>query len=217
MAAMSLPSPRMLRLRSGLGAPWWVRKGAVLATQGRPRYSAEALWAGGWRHMLFKMFAGTGPVFLRVDGEAVLFLAYRGRRIWLMDVPSEGVVVGGNHLLAFPSTVRHDARMVRRHAMLFGGGLFETILHGLGQVAVTARDDAATVRIRGGEPVIANPHACVAWTRGLRLSMVARAPGLFAMSSAESLHYRFDGDGHLILQPGDDPAVLPKPGWPATS
>jgi uncharacterized protein (AIM24 family) len=201
----ALQNPRMLKVT--LGPDVLATKGSMVAYQGQAEFRHEG--AGSVGKLLKKMLTSEDNPLMRVTGKAEVFFARHAEEIFLVALEDDGLSVNGSSLLAFDATLDWDIRRVQGAGM-FAGGLFNTLIQGRGELALTT-DGTPVLLDCSGPPTYVDLQAAVAWSANLVPEVVSsmKMSSLLRGGSGESLQYRFHGPGFVIVQPSEGPVVPP--------
>ena len=142
----------------------------------------------------------------KAEGNGNLYLADSGKKVTIINLQNETIVVNGNDLLAFQDSVKWDIKMMRKITGMMAGGLFNIRLEGTGMIAITTHYDPLTLKVTSNEPVITDPNATVAWSGNLtpefRTDISLKT--FFGRGSGESIQMEFKGDGFVVVQPFEE-------------
>jgi uncharacterized protein (AIM24 family) len=199
-----LENPYLLEVN--LNGRVWARAGAMIAYTGQVRFTREGLTEHGVGRMLKKMASGEGSSLMKVEGAGRVYLADRGKKVQLLRLQGDTIVVNGNDLLAFEDGVEWDITIMRQTAGVVASGLFNVRLSGTGTVAMTTHYDPMTLQIAPDQPVFTDPNATVAWSGSLSPEFHTDISfrTLMGRSSGESIQMRFAGRGWVVLQPYEE-------------
>lgn len=193
----------------GTKAVRYVLNGEVLAKQG-----AMVAFRGNVQFDV-KM-QGMGNMFKRaVTGEGLKVMTCRGQgEVWFADAAAncfilsldqgDAVTVNGRNVLCFDSSLRYEIKMVKGAGMM-GGGLFNSVFTGQGQLAITTDGPPIVIPVAPGNPAFVDSDAVVCWSANLQTT-VNRSQGMKALlkgGSGEMFQLRFDGDGFVMVQPSE--------------
>jgi uncharacterized protein (AIM24 family) len=201
----TLASDHLLGVRLA-GDDVWTKRGAMVAYDGVVEFARRGLLERGVGNLVKRALGGEGGGLVRASGAGRLFLADGGKRIALLRLASDAIVVNGNDVLAFETSVQDTITMMRRIAGLVSGGLFNIRLEGTGIIAITTHHRPLVLRVRPGRPIVTDPHATVAWSGSLAPSLRAdlTVGTLIGRGSGEALQMVFDGDGIVLVQPAEE-------------
>ncbi|OCS82902.1 AIM24 family protein [Caryophanon tenue] len=199
-----LETPRTLEVN--LAGSVWAKAGSMIAYEGTIKFERERLLEQGIGSMFKKAFTGEGARLMKAEGQGKLYLADNGKRILILQLMNDAIVVNGNDLLAMDTAINHEVKMMRKVAGMLSGGLFNVRCEGTGLVAITAHYEPLTLRVTPGKPVITDPNATVAWSGNLQpeLQTDISFKTFVGRGSGESIQMRFEGDGFVIVQPFEE-------------
>lgn len=197
-----LQNERMLKVR--LGDDVLARQGAMVAFQGSVQFDYEG--SGSVSRMFKKALTNEGLPLMRCHGEGDVFLAHNADEIHLLWLDGGGITVSGRNVLAFHQGLNWDIQRVSGVGMM-SGGLFNTVLSGTGWVAITTH--GTPVVLRTDAPTFADSDAVVAWSSNLSTSLnkTYSASSFIGRGSGEVAQLSFSGDGVVIVQASEGPAV----------
>lgn len=182
------------------------RQGSMVAYQGRMDFDREG--SGSVGRFFKKAFTGEGVPLMRVSGQGDLFLAHDADEVHLIHLDDDALTVNGANILAFEPSLSWDIRRVEGVGML-SGGMFNTLLSGTGWVAITAH--GTPVVLQTDAPTYADVQSAIAWSATLQTG-VQRSAGVkaaFGLGSGEAFQLAFSGQGFVIVQASEGPAVPP--------
>jgi uncharacterized protein (AIM24 family) len=203
--AFELESNRFLQ--ANLNGDLWIKMGSMVAYRGNIRFEREGVLEQGLGQFLKKTVSGEGARLTRASGQGQLYLADAGKKVTLLQLTNEAIVVNGNDLLAFePANLKHEITMLRKVAALAAGGLFNVRLTGSGVVAITTHYDPLVLAVRQGQPVFTDPNATVAWSANLQPEFKTdiQLKSFFGRGSGESFQMMFQGEGFVVVQPFEE-------------
>ncbi|MFO0962592.1 MAG: AIM24 family protein [Phycisphaerales bacterium] len=199
-----LESDRILELN--LDGRVWMRLGTMIAHTGDVRFTREGMLEHGIGRMLKRAIGGESMPLAKAEGRGTVYLADRGKKVVLLQLAGDAIVVNGNDVLAFQETVRWDMRMMKGIATMLAGGLFNVRFEGHGIVAVTSHHDPLTLRVTPDRPVSTDPNATILWSGNLepelKTDMSFRT--LLGRGGGEALQMHFRGDGFVVVQPHEE-------------
>ena len=199
-----LESERVLEVN--LGAHVWTKTGSMIAYVGGIRFTREGVLEHGIGRMLKRAVAGEGTPLTKAEGSGSLYLADGGKKVTVLALAGESLVVNGSDVLAFDPTLRWDVKMMRTMAGVVGGGLFNMRFEGTGLLAITTHFDPLALAVTPGRPVFTDPNATVAWSGSLEPSIHTDIGlrTLLGRGSGESVQLRFEGTGFVVVQPREE-------------
>ncbi|WP_017597157.1 AIM24 family protein [Nocardiopsis lucentensis] len=202
---MSLQNHKMLRI--GLNGEVLARQGSMVAYQGNVDFSYEG--AGSVGRFFKKALTGEGMPLMRITGQGDVFLARDAWDVHLIDLEGDAITVSGDNVLAFDPTLNWDIRRVEG-AGIMSGGLFNTVFHGHGRVAIACH--GAPVLLNVDQPTFVDTDAVVAWSSSLRSGVrrTMKAGALIGRGSGEAVQLSFEGQGFVLVQASEGaPAPAP--------
>jgi uncharacterized protein (AIM24 family) len=199
-----LENPHLLELN--LDGRVWAKSGSMIAYTGQVKFTREGIAERGIGHMFKKALTGEGATLMKVEGRGRVYLAEKGKKIRILELEDQPIVVNGNDLLAFEDTIRYDFTVMRSAAGLLAGGLFNVRLEGRGLVAITTHYEPLTLRVTPGQTVFTDPNATVAWSASLspQVHTDISFKTFLGRGSGESIQLRFDGEGWVVMQPYEE-------------
>lgn len=198
-------------LKATVNGDFFARRGGMVAYQGNVRFEYQGVTsgAGSMKDKLMRAaksaVTGEGVPLMRVTGQGEVFLADDAADVFLIDLDgSDALSINGRNILAFESTLGYDIKMVANAGALAGAGLFNTIVHGTGRVAITSR--GTPVVLQTNQPTFVDPNAAICWSANLSVQLV-RSEGmgaLFGRASGEQYQMNFSGPGFVVVQPSEN-------------
>ncbi|KAG0582267.1 hypothetical protein M758_3G050200 [Ceratodon purpureus] len=190
----------------------WIKTGSMVAYQGEVKFEREGMMDHGFSNMLKKQFTGEGATLTKASskGRAQLYLADNSKRVTILFLQGESVVVNGDDLLAFEPTVTHKITMMKKLSSIVSGGLYNVTLKGQGFVAILTHGKPLTLMVAPGfPPVFTDPQATVAWSGDLTPDFKSDVglKTLLGRSSGETFQMKFDaskGQGFVVVQPHEE-------------
>jgi uncharacterized protein (AIM24 family) len=182
--------------------------GSMVAYQGEVTF--EHAGSGGLARMLKKAATGEGASLMKVTGTGEVFLADEAQEIHVIYLEDDEITVNGRNLLAFDAAVDWDIRRVQGASSMMGGGLFNTVLHGTGWVAVLSDGPPVLLDV-GQAPTFADAQAAITWSSGVTTSIKTdfKLKSLVGRGSGETLQMAFGGQGWVLVQPSEGRPILP--------
>lgn len=203
-SVFDLENPHLLEVN--LSGRVWAKAGAMIAYTGDVTFTREGMLEHGVSTFLKKMVSGEGTSLMKAEGQGRVYLADKGKKIQILELTDDTIIVNGNDLLALEDSIAWDITMMRRVAGMLAGGLFNVRLSGTGMVAITTHYEPLTLRVVPGKPVFTDPNATVAWSGNLAPEIVTAISfrTLVGRGSGEAIQLRFDGAGWVVLQPYEE-------------
>lgn len=201
----ALESNRMLKVNLQGNNLIWHRLGSMVAYDGIIQFSREGIFEHGFAKFVKKTFSREGIQLSKAEGQGGLYLADGGKKIRILNVQNQSIVVNGNDILAFENSVKWDIKFMKITSML-AGGLTNVLLEGQGLVAITTYYDPVTLHVTPDHPVMTDPNATVAWSASLnpKLKTDVSARTLIGRGNGESLQLMFEGEGFVVIQPYEE-------------
>lgn len=183
-----------------------MKKGAMVAYHGDIKFTREGIMDQGLGSLLKKAVSGEGMSITYADGQGKMYLADMGKKVHILALENEALVVNGNDVLAFESSLNHTIKMMRKIVAMAAGGLFNIRLEGTGLLAITSHYEPLALKVEPGRPVITDPNATVAWSGTLepKIKTDMSLKTLVGRGSGESIQMEFNGDGFVIIQPYEE-------------
>lgn len=199
--AFEVESERVLQIN--LAGKVTIKMGSMIAYRGNITFERSGLFEQGLGTLLKKVVSGEGDMLTHASGQGQLYLGDQGKLVSVLQLQGDAIIVNGESLLAFQSTVQNTVTMMRRVSAIASGGLFNIRLQGQGLIAIATHGEPLTLPVRRGEPVFTDPQATVAWSANLQpeFKTDVQFKTLLGRGSGESFQMRFDGDGFVVVQP----------------
>ncbi|BDS07998.1 hypothetical protein NT6N_30380 [Oceaniferula spumae] len=199
-----LESPRMLEIN--LNGKMNTKMGSMVAYLGNISFKREGMLDQGVGNLLKKAVSGEGMRISYAEGQGKLYLADSGKKIILLKLQGDSIVVNGNDVLAFESSLQHKITMMRKVAGMMAGGLFNVRFDGSGLLAITSHFEPITLRVTPDQPVVTDPNATIAWSGTLepQLKTDISFKTLLGRGSGDSIQMLFQGDGFVVIQPYEE-------------
>lgn len=199
-----LESPRMLEIN--LNGKMNTKMGSMVAYLGNIKFKREGMLDQGVGNLLKKAVSGEGMRISYAEGQGKLYLADFGKKIILLKLGGESIVVNGNDVLAFEPTLQHKIKMMRKVTGMMAGGLFNVRFDGSGLLAITSHFEPITLRVTPDQPVVTDPNATIAWAGTLepQLKTDVSFKTFLGRGSGESIQMLFQGEGFVVVQPYEE-------------
>ena len=206
-----LESPHLLEVNlDGNQYPFvWTKMGSMIAYRGNIKFTRQGMMEEGIGKFLKRQFTGEGAKLTKAEGAGKVYLADDGKKLTVLELQNESIVVNGEDLIAFSPSLQYDITMMKSLSAVVSGGLFNVRVQGAGLVAIGTHHEPLTLRVRPGEPVFTDPNATVAWSGnlnpGFKTDMSFKT--LLGRGSGESFQMQFDatqGDGWVVMQPYEE-------------
>lgn len=205
-----LESPYMLEAK--VTGRVWAKAGSMVAYRGGIKFKRQGLLSQGMGTLFKKFISGEGASLMAVEGNGRVYLADRGKKVTLLRLAGESIVVNGNDVLAFEDGIASEITMMRRVAGMLAGGLFNIRLSGTGVVAIASHYDPMTLAVKPGQALYTDPNATVAWSGNLEPDFATdiQLGTVWGRGSGESVQMKFQGEGWVVVQPYEEIAWQPQ-------
>lgn len=199
-----LETERMLEIN--LNGQVWAKMGSMVSYLGAIKFEREKLLEHGLGKLFKKALTGEGTALMKATGNGKLYLADQGKKISILNLRDESIIVNGNNILAFEQSIDWDIKLMRKIAGLMSGGLFNVKLDGSGMVAITSHFEPLTLKVTPQTPVFTDPNATVAWSGNLQPEFVTDVSirTFLGRGSGESIQMKFVGTGFVVVQPFEE-------------
>ncbi len=199
-----LENARMLEVN--LNGRIWTKMGSMVGYRGNIKFTREGMLDHGIGNLLKKAVSGEGLALTKAEGTGTLYLADSGKRVTILRLDGDALVVNGNDVLVFEETIRHQITMMRRVSAMLAGGLFNVRFDGRGLLAITTHGEPVTLVVTPDSPVVTDPNATVAWSASLQPEFKTDVSfkTFLGRGSGESLQMLFRGDGFVVIQPYEE-------------
>jgi uncharacterized protein (AIM24 family) len=205
-----LETPRLLEIN--INGRMSTKLGSMVSYRGQVKFTREGILDQGIGGLFKKAISGEGMRLTYAEGQGKVYLADAGKKISILNLNNEGIVVNGNDVLAFEPSLDHKISMMKKIAGMMAGGLFNVSFSGSGLLAITTHYEPVTLRVTPGCPVFTDPNATVAWSAGLspNIKTDVSLKTFFGRGSGESLQMVFEGEGFVVIQPYEEVYLSPK-------
>lgn len=185
----------------------WTKRGSMVAYVGDIKFKREGIFEHGLGRLLKSTLSGETTPLTKAEGTGRLYLADQGKKISIIDLNNEAIVVNGSDMLAFEPQITWDVKLMKKLTSLIAGGLFNIRLEGTGMVAISTHFEPLTLRVTPDQPVITDPNATVAWSGNLspNFRKDLTIGTFFGRGSGEVIQMEFSGsDGFVVIQPVEE-------------
>ena len=202
-----MESARLLEVN--LNGRIWTKMGSMVAYRGQVKFTREGILEHGVGKFLKKAVSGEGARLTKAEGTGKVYLADQGKKVTILNLQGETIVVNGNDLLAFEEQIQWDISIMKKMTAMMAGGLFNVRLEGHGLVAITSHYDPLTLQVTPQDPVITDPNATIAWSGNLepKFRTDVSLKTFFGRGSGESIQMQFEGEGFVVIQPFEEAAL----------
>jgi len=200
-----MESPRILEVNLSNNFAW-TKMGSMISYLGSMKFEREGMFDKGLGGFFKKAVTGEGARLTKVSGNGKVYLADYGKKIQILRLENQEIVVNANDILAFEDSVSWDIKMMKRISSMMAGGLFQMTLSGTGMVAITTHYEPLTLVVTPDQPVYTDPNATVAWSGTLQPNFKTDISfrTLIGRSSGESFQMEFVGNGFVVVQPFEE-------------
>jgi len=199
-----LETPRLLEIN--LNGQVWAKAGSMVSYRGNIKFVREGMLEHGLGKLFKKALTGEGTSLMKATGNGKLYIADQGKKISILHLNDDAIIVNGNNLLAFEQNIDWDIKLMKRIAGMLAGGIFNVRLEGSGRVAITSHYEPLTLLVTSDNPVFTDPNATVAWSGQLKPDFVTDMSfkTFLGRGSGESIQMKFSGDGFVVVQPYEE-------------
>ncbi|MEZ5329932.1 MAG: AIM24 family protein [Verrucomicrobiales bacterium] len=199
-----LETQRLLEVN--LNGTVWTKMGSMVAYRGNVKFTREGVLEQGIGNLLKKAVSGEGTRLTKAEGQGKVYLADSGKKVIIIGLENEAIVVNGNDVLAFETSIKNTIKMMRKITAMMAGGLFNVRLEGTGLIAITSHYDPMTLRVTPNNPVITDPNATIAWSGNLEPAFKkdVSLKTFVGRGSGESIQMEFKGEGFVVVQPYEE-------------
>lgn len=199
-----LETERMLELN--LNGVVWTKMGSMVSYRGNVKFTREGIMEQGIGNLLKKAVSGEGARLTKAEGCGQVYLADSGKKITILNLEGESIIVNGSDLLAFEPSIKFDIKMMKKVSAMLAGGLFNIRLEGTGMVAFTTHYDPITLMVTPETPITTDPNATVAWSGSLepKVKTDVSLKTFVGRGSGESIQTEFRGNGFVVIQPYEE-------------
>lgn len=202
-----LESERLLELN--LNGEIWTKFGSMVAYRGNVKFQRQGLRDQGLGNLIKKAVTNEGTKLSKATGNGVVYLADQGKKITILKLEGDSIVVNGNDILAFETSIENKIMMMKKLSAAMAGGLFNVSLKGSGLVAITTHYDPVTLIVTPDNPVTTDPNATIAWSASLnpKFKTDVSIKNLVGRGGGESIQTEFTGEGFVVIQPYEEISV----------
>ena len=190
-------------LQVNLNGEVYALQGSMVAYTGNVDFDRKGT---GVSRMAKSAFTGEGLPLMKVSGQGNVFLANSAQLVHIIGLENDEITVASRNVLAFTDGIDWDIGVIKGGVMGFAAkGLFNTNLKGTGSIALTSIGTPIVIPVQQGADAYADTNSVIAWTSGLNVSLKSsfKAKSIIGMGSGESFQMAFQGQGYIIVQPGE--------------
>ncbi|PKR85845.1 AIM24 family protein [Heyndrickxia camelliae] len=199
-----LETPRLLEIN--LNGQVWAKAGSMVSYRGNIKFEREGILEHGLGRLFKKALTGEGTSLMKATGNGKLYIADQGKKISILHLKEDAIIVNGNNLLAFEQSIEWDIKLMKRIAGMLAGGIFNVRLEGSGRIAITSHYEPLTLLVTPDNPVFTDPNATVAWSGQLKPDFITDMSfkTFLGRGSGESIQMKFSGNGFVVVQPYEE-------------
>ena len=189
-----------------LDGEMYAKQGAMTAYQGDIDFEYHG---GGVKRMFKKIVTGENLSLMKCRGQGDVFIADNGAEVFIVNLENDELSINGVNLLAFESALAWDVKFIRAGVMgALAGGLFNATVKGTGSVAVSSWGMPTVLTV--DRPTFVDVNAVIAWSSSLQVGIKSslKAGALIGRGSGEAFQMRFEGEGFVVVQPGESPYAM---------
>ena len=181
----------------------WIKKGAMIAYTGNIKFTMEDLFEHGVKTVVKRFVTGESGNLVKAKGTGKLYIADEGKKISILNLKGESLIVNGSNVLAFEPSLKWDIKLMKLSSMM-AGGLTNIEIKGEGMLAITTMYEPLTLKVTPDKPVMTDPSATIAWSANLKTGFKTdiSVKTLLGRGSGDSIQMKFEGDGFVVVQPG---------------
>lgn len=185
-------------------------KGSMVAFQGEATFEHKS--AGSLGRLMKRVLTSEDTPLMTVTAKspvAEVFFADNAKDVFLLDLEGDAISVNGTSILAFDMALDYDVKRVQGAGML-AGGMFNTVVHGTGKVALTCAGQPLVLDC-SQTPTSVDINAAVCWSANLAptLRNSVNMRSLVKGGTGEAFQYVFHGPGFVVVQPSENDGGVP--------
>jgi len=201
---------KVVRAHVTAQSPVLARRGAMLGYSGAVAFRPVRGQGGGVGGFVGAAMSGESNPMMASEGDGAVLYGYKGLYVTVIDLDgSYPLTCEADRLLAHDANLQTSVQFVDsggvraavRGAMT-GQGLFTTLVHGRGPVALLSHGGAFPLQVTGQWPVGVDPQAYVGHTGNLTLDLKAKVGfrDLTGRGSGEAFTLQVTGQGTVYVQ-----------------
>lgn len=190
--------------------PVLARRGAMLGYRGQVSFAPVHGPGGGARGWAQAAMAGESDPMMAATGSGEVLYGFRGLHTTVVDLDgSAPLTCEADRLLAHDADLQTSVQFLGQGGMrqavrgaMTGQGLFTTLVHGRGQVALLSHGGIFPVHVDGSTETGIDPQAYVGHTGHLTLDISAKVGWRDAVGrgSGEAFQLKATGQGTVYVQ-----------------
>ncbi len=201
---------KVVRAHVSAHSPVLARRGAMLGYSGAVTFRPVRGQGAGVGGFVGAAMSGESNPMMASEGDGQVLYGYRGLYVTVVDLDgSYPLTCEADRLLAHDANLQTSVQFVGsggvraavRGAMT-GQGLFTTLVHGRGPVALLSHGGSFPIQVTGQVPVGVDPQAYVGHTGNLQLDLKAKVGirDLTGRGSGEAFTLQVTGQGTVYVQ-----------------
>ncbi len=108
-----MESARLLEVN--LNGRIWTKMGSMVAYRGQVKFTREGILEHGVGKFFKKAVSGEGARLTKAEGTGKVYLADQGKKVTILNLQGETIVVNGNDLLAFEEQIQWDISIMKKN------------------------------------------------------------------------------------------------------
>jgi uncharacterized protein (AIM24 family) len=180
----------------------FARQGSMIAYRGDLRFDVKGQGVGKF---LKRAITGEGLSLMAVRGTGEAWFAHEAANCFVIGLdPGDSLTINGRNVLVFDPALAYDIKVVKGAGMT-GGGLFNSVFTGHGNLAVVCEGEPIVIPVAPNAPVCVDTDAVVGWSARLHTSL-RRSQSFGSMlrgGSGEAVQLMLEGEGFVIVRPSE--------------
>lgn len=184
--------------------PIWFKRRTMIGYEGGIKIKRPSMWETGFFRAFRQRFLRQSIQLSKGQGQGTLYIADNGKKVILFPLTErQALSVKSTDVLAFDDQVQWQIRMMKHIAGTMRSGLFHIEFKGPGIVAMTCPGDPLLLPVTSSNPIFTNPSSTLAWSGQVKpsVNIDASAKTLFGRGSGNSVQFKFEGQGYVIIKP----------------
>ncbi len=178
------------------------RQGSMIAFRGDLQFERKGQGIGG---LLKRAVTGEGLALMAVRGQGEAWFAHEAQNCFIVEIEQgDAFSVNGRNVLCFDATLHYEIKTVKGAGMT-GGGLFNSVFSGYGNVALICEGSPIVIPVTPQAPVFVDTDAVVGWSEQLHTSL-HRSQSIGSMirgGSGEAVQLKLEGQGFVVVRPSE--------------
>ncbi|MEV6247225.1 AIM24 family protein [Streptomyces sp. NPDC051742] len=178
------------------------RQGSMIAFRGDLQFERKGQGIGG---LLKRAVTGEGLALMAVRGQGEAWFAHEAQNCFIVEIEQgDAFSVNGRNVLCFDATLHYEIKTVKGAGMT-GGGLFNSVFSGYGNVALICEGSPIVIPVTPQAPVFVDTDAVVGWSEQLHTSL-HRSQSMGSMirgGSGEAVQLKLEGQGFVVVRPSE--------------